>query len=743
MAKNRRKEARGQPIGTQGGKADGFLSETGKFPSWILWPVFAAWGFLIFKNYFARFPVDLNSLFVILAPGQYVAGSLKVLPGHFLNIFLAVVLLFAGFSLGRSALRFSGFKFYGRLEEAVFSIGTGFGLAAVFVFLLSILKLLYFWSVAVPCLLVFAAGVFDLLRHPLHPIPTLQISNNPPPAFGKADLAALSILVLAMLLNLAATLSPEIFYDALVYHLAVPNFYIIKHKIDLMPYNFYSNLPFTHGMLYAAALLLKDEILAKFINYSAGIITAAAVLAIGIRYFSWRAGLWGAMIFYTVVHAMLSYWSAGTESLITCFSTLALYAVLNSGDEEPRWLWLAAVFSGLAMGVKYTGFFPVLGVMLMYAYAAGRSGLFAVFKNLSVFTVIASLLVGPWLVKNYIYTGNPFFPFLIGLLGAGPHSDPQKLQSFISAASQLDGFQLKYWLMCPWNITMGNIPNSAYFSPLFIFLLPLVFLLVPCSVGSMSSQRALRGLWIYFLTVWGGWSLSSTMVRFLMPAYPAAGLIMAGYVSVPGHKWLKSALKAAILAVCLTGVYYSAVTFYLQGRWRPLIGMVTKEDYLSRTQPTYPYSGYAAIKFINEKLPENAKVLMVGDERSFYLKRDFLVSSVYDKTAIVEYAAASKNGDEMYARLKADGITHMMLNLVEGIRLGKSYHTFYFTPASLAVFNDFWARHVKQLYANDEADGGRFMNRTAVYEITPGVDSSSTPLLNLVNDVIMKNILGK
>jgi hypothetical protein len=123
---------------------------------------------------------------------------------------------------------------------------------------------------------------------------------------------------------------------------------------------------------------------------------------------------------------------------------------------------LAAVFSGLAMGVKYTGFFPALGVMLIYAYAA-HSKPFTVLKDLSVFTVIASVLVGPWLIKNYIYTGNPLYPFMTGFFGAG-QSDPQKLKDFIGAASQIGRFQLKLWLTCPWNITMGNIPNSSYFS---------------------------------------------------------------------------------------------------------------------------------------------------------------------------------------------------------------------------------------------------------------------------------------
>lgn len=733
MAKNKRKESREQRGGVVVRNGAELSGE--RVPSWVVWPVCAAWVFFVLRNYYSRYPVDFDRLFAMLSPGQYTEGLLRTLPGHFFNLVLAAAFLFACFSMGRPVLRVSGFKFSGRLEEAAFSVSAGFGMLAAFVFFAGVLHLLYFWTVAAPLALIFAAGIFDLVKHPF------TLDRDPPPAFGSMDLAALSALLLAMLVNLAGALAPEIFYDALVYHLAVPNFYVINHKIAPMPYNFFSNLPLTHGMLFSAALLLKDEILAKLVNYGAGVLTAAAVLAMGIRYFSLRAGLWGALIFYTVFHFMISSWSAGTEALLTLFSTLAVYAALNRKDEEPRWLWLAAVFTGLAMGVKYTGFLSALGVMAIYAFR-GRAKPLSVLKDLAVFTLIASLFVGPWLVKNYVYKGNPVYPFMMGVFSVDTQSDVQKLKSF--GASQAGATaSVGDWLMCPWNATMGKLASSDYFSPLFLLLLPLTFALgVRRSKTSDTAPAgdALQGLWLYFLTVWGAWSLTSSMVRMLMPAYPAAGLIMAAGVFAPGHRGLKSALKPVILAACLTGIYWAGVMFYIQGRWQPLTGAVSKDDYLGRTHATFPYSPYAALKFVNEKLPAGAKVLMIGDERSFYLKKNFVVSSVYDKTAIVEYASSSKNGDEMFARLRADGVTHLLVNLMEGMRIGKDYNVFYFSPASLAVFNDLWSRHVKEVYFNDETDAGRFLNRTAVYELVPQRDAAAPPPDNLVGEVVIKNI---
>ena len=235
------------------------------------------------------------------------------------------------------------------------------------------------------------------------------------------------------------------------------------------------------------------------------------------------------------------------------FSTLALYSVLNRDEENNRWLWLAACFCGLAMGVKYTGFFTAVGIMLIYAWQ-DRAKPLTVLRNLALFTLAAAFFVVPWLVKNYLYQGNPVFPFALKIFGAGPQADQQKLSDFIGHASQMGPLKPLAWLLTPWKITMGQIGNSEYFSPLFLLLLPGAFLL------SAPAGAALTGLWIFFLTVWLGWSVSSTMVRFLMPAYPAAGLVMAAYLFSPGHKALKTALKAVTLAVCFTGLYWAGLS---------------------------------------------------------------------------------------------------------------------------------------------------------------------------------------
>ena len=669
-------------------------------------------------------------LFVLLSPGQYFSGALfSALPGHAAALAAGLVFLLACAGLGRFLLlNLLKVRPFNAWEETAFSAALGLAVLAHAVLALAACGSLYKWPVLALLAVSAGLGVFSLRASPPAPSETARFKPEFP------DFLAFALLAAALVFNLAGALSPEIFYDSLVYHLAVPNFYVIKHGFADMPYNLYSNLFLLHGMLYSAGLVLTDEMLAKLINYAAGVLSVAAVLGLGRRYFTFRTGLLAALIFYTVTHTLLAAWSSGTESLLTLFSLCALAAALRHEPGEKKFLFLSAFLAGCGMAVKSTGLFSAAGIGLVLLYQ-GRANPGAALRSALLFGLVAALPVLPWLAKNQVYRHNPFFPFLTSAFGLPATADAQKIQGFMGETRQMGSFDLKAWLLNPWKITMGEIGNSQYFTPLFLALLPLLFLLRPAA--------GTAPFWLYLISGWLLWSFASTMVRFLMPVYPAAALLIAASFEGRGHRALRKTLSYAALASCALGLYWAGLIFYSQGRWKPVLGLVSKREYLLNTQPTYPYSHYGAIEFINEKLPAGAKTLIIGDSRSFYLKKDFVVSSVFDKTPIAEYAAASGNGEELYARLRAEGITHLLINVAEAIKLGQGYRMFYWDARARSVFDEFWARHAREVFSRDEAQGGRFLNRVAVYEIAENLPPGAPPAFNVMKELIMKNVDAK
>jgi hypothetical protein len=485
-------------------------------------------------------------------------------------------------------------------------------------------------------------------------------------------------------------------------------------------------------MLYSAGLLLTDEFVPKFLNYAAVALSALALLGLCMRHLSIRAGLVAALIYCSIPQTQFAAWSAGSETLLTFFGLTAFAAILRYEPGAAFWLLLSAVLAGAAMGVKATGLFAVAGIALVLVYRLrGNPG--AAGRALLAFGLAASLPVLPWLAKNAIYRHNPVFPFLTSVFGVPENMGLQRVMSFLADSRQMAALELRAWLAHPWMITMGEALNSQFFTPLFLFLLPLVFLLGPAAPTAQAG-------WIYFLTVWLLWSSSSTIVRYLMPAYPAAGLVIAAALEGRTLPVLKRWVFVAVLLAAALGLYWAGWVYYSQGLWRPLTGVTTKQAYLAKTQPVYAYSPYAAIEFINNRLPARAKTLFVGEARSYYLRKDFVSSSVYDKTPLVEWAMTAKSGDALFTKLRAEGITHLLLNASEAIRLGQSYRIFYWDDRAREVFNDFWNHHLTEVSSQDETKDGRLLNRVAVYELVFERRSGTLPPLNLMEEVVRKNI---
>src|SRR5262245_4036208 len=93
---------------------------------------------------------------------------------------------------------------------------------------------------------------------------------------------------------------------------------------------------------------------------------------------------------------------------------MVMYATWNYfASRDLRWLILAGLFCGFAIGTKYPG---LLFLLLLAAVAV-----YIAFKRKELLpllaVVIAGLISAPWFVRNYYYTRNPLFPFFYELLG--------------------------------------------------------------------------------------------------------------------------------------------------------------------------------------------------------------------------------------------------------------------------------------------------------------------------------------
>ncbi len=519
--------------------------------------------------------------------------------------------------------------------EAVWlEIGAGLGGLALAVFLLAAAGLLYR-----PVILALLAGcLLPLGVTARRPPASAPAGPEPRPGWERLLVTLTGVAGAA---TLAASLAPPEFYDALVYHLAVPELYLRRHGLVPVEGNFYASYPANMGMLYAVGLSLRGGELAQSIHWLCGALTAGALFASARRHTDRPTAVLACALFSLTPGLMLVSTYAIADLGVTLFATLCFASVLNLWrDGDRRWLVTAGIFAGLACGTKYTAI-AIVAVPAALAVALrpprGRRGLVEAAAVLG----LAGLLLSFWLARNLAFTGNPLAPYFDS--GGGPGLGQELSRRLPSGSSSL-GLAMHYALS-PWNVTMDRLGAGGYLGPLFLMLLPaLPFLRGLPRVVPPAALLAGAGFTM--------WALSSQVTRYLFPVVPLLALLAA----VASRRMPRAVAAAGISWALLHNLSLFFLLVETIGSYRVLTGAEPREAYLARRVSYYPAAEYLA------EAPAGARLLLVGEGRGFYCPRDYVASTPFDAPALERYASRAAGERELLDVLRRDGITHLLVS---------------------------------------------------------------------------------
>ena len=91
--------------------------------------------------------------------------------------------------------------------------------------------------------------------------------------------------------------------------------------------------------------------------------------------------------------------SAFNDAALVYFS---LAAVLLAMEDEPLF---AGILAGFCYAVKMTGFVAVPAALAFFLWRRQ-------WRSAAICGTAAALVLSPWLIRNWVQTGNPFAPFL-------------------------------------------------------------------------------------------------------------------------------------------------------------------------------------------------------------------------------------------------------------------------------------------------------------------------------------------
>lgn len=490
--------------------------------------------------------------------------------------------------------------------------------------------------------------------------------------------ASLSLVVTGQILALVAAMAPPTAKDTLLYHYALPKAWIAAGRAIEIPYNIAGYYPLGVEMHVVWAMLLGAPLGTRVAEAAAGATLFLFAPLLAMTVYGWARER-GADQTWAAAAALVIAWiptaydvtaSAYVDLALAGYTALAVRAFgrwWTSG--QPRQLgWVAAGVGG-ALSIKLSAAFlllPLALLGLLHALGSGSQGREADRPStaLTAVGVLEALALGvtlasPWYVRNWIRTGSPLFPFYLDVWPAqAPGWDLERSRLYETLFSLYGdiGGPLDY-LWSPIRLAVAAQPDQPAF---YDGVLGIAFILaLPMLAWALWRRRLdveLRLAVLISAGLFVFWLFSSQQLRYLLPA--AAGLAVAIAVAGSGlERGLSRPLCGLLVAGAALGLPVVLAWSLALDPARVVLGGESREAFLARRLDYYPY-----YQVVNHDLPPTALVWLIDMRRdTYHLDRAAFSDFIFEDYTLTRYVRSATSVDEIRARVRADGITHLLV----------------------------------------------------------------------------------
>jgi hypothetical protein len=173
--------------------------------------------------------------------------------------------------------------------------------------------------------------------------------------------------------------------------------------------------------------------------------------------------------------------------------------------------------------------------------------------------------------------------------------------------------------------------------------------------------------WFLFAALAGfaAWAATGTLPRFLAPVLC---LLLALTAAVGGNAFRTSAAIACGAIVFLLGFVFTVRDPVL----RTSAGLLFEPESLTLNTSPFVINNPFRVFGAGEMLPAGSRTLFVAEARGYRFPRRAVVPSQHDPSPLRGILETTSDPAEAAARLRALGITHLLVNRAEMQRLAKS-----------------------------------------------------------------------
>ncbi len=524
--------------------------------------------------------------------------------------------------------------------QIIFSFALGTALFSVYIFALGILGLLtelFLLLYLVPALLSGALVAFLFAVH-IHP-----------QAFESLSLVQqglIGFLVWGLGNSFLQTFYPPTEIDSLTYHLALPKLWLKKKKMYFVPYIFQNCFPLYMAMFNNLAVKFNVDTLASSIHWLHGAALTALVFFWNPGHFDLNARLFAAACIACLPVISQSSTTPRNDVSWAFYAFLAMFIINRGAAGSLPLTLLAGLFAGFSAGSRFQG--------LLICFAIGVASWFSGklnFYELLVFQGTAGLVCLPWYLRNFIWTGNPFWPLFYSAFDKTAPED-----NFFAK------HQAHFW-RSPLDVKSWFKDFKLVWHPNFIqpagqyFLFPLLALALFGPAFWREKDFVFLG-WVGLFYIPVNLTLDEIWWRFQTGVIPAGCLLLGwlfsqGRTAPDGFFQILSWSAWIVFAPGLFERFRTFPTTLLGLRKKSDISSDARQVYLRENLNIYPVS-----EWINSQLPETSKILIFGNPQGYYLDRPYIDGSPKNQAILI--FETMKDLNELREKLSALEITHIL-----------------------------------------------------------------------------------
>lgn len=508
-----------------------------------------------------------------------------------------------------------------RGEERLLAFVTGSGLLSAIVFALCSVHLAYkgiFLAVGV-------AAIAGAIR-----LGALQPPDEAlPPIPRKWQWVTGVVFGAFAILYFFNAMAPEMSPDGTAYHLPITATYYRAHAFIPITWNIYANIPEGIEMLFVVAFAFGKQSAAALVHFSFLAALPWLMIAYGRRSGITAAAVAGALFFFVSPVVGMDGSTAYVDVALAAV-LFALFYLLQVWDAErdPKLLVPIAILTGFGFAAKYTAIVAVPYALGFVGWKLWRSRK-PVWRPLAAMAGLALVFILPWLIRNWIWIGNPVTPF-----ANREFPNPNVHVSFEDGyRAYLRDYGLASYRRVPVELTLGGQVLCGLFGPLF--------LLTPVALLALRHPQG-RQLWLP-AAIFALPYVTNIGTRFLIPSAPFVSIALA--MVVMNWEWL---LIAVVLVHAVISWPDVLKLYCARNAWRldkipvkQALRIEPESSYMSRKFP-----GFLVDQMLEKKVPAGEKIFSFGQIPEAYTSRRVLVRDLCASNEVL--------GDMLWTALIAD-----------------------------------------------------------------------------------------